>query len=196
MTQSKDHLPGTSSIADSVIQRLIGNRPLFEAFLRRRVQDDFIAQDLLQQSFVKAIQQQHSLNNEESIVPWFYRILRNTVIDYYRAKASEDTRQNDFLTESRVLTDNHVPSLDEVKTSVCSCMEGVISKLRPGYAELIRRLDLAGEPVTEVARDLQITTNNATVRLHRARQALRQSLEDSCGICSKHGCLNCVCEES
>ena len=194
MTQSKDHLTGTPSIADSVIQRLIGNRSLFEAFLRRRIQDDFIAQDLLQQSFVKAIQQQHSLNNEESVVPWFYRILRNAVIDYYRAKASEDTRQYDFLNESRILTDDHVPSLDEVKTTVCSCMDGVLSALRPGYAELIRRLDLAGEPVTEVARDLQITTNNATVRLHRARQALRQSLEDSCGICSKHGCLNCTCE--
>lgn len=159
------------------------------------MQDDFIVQDLLQQSFVKAIQQHHSLNNEESVVAWFYRILRNTLIDYYRSKASENARLNDYLQQSRVVTDDHAPSLDEVKTTVCSCLDGVISALRPGYADLIRRVDLTEEPITVVARDLQITPNNATVRLHRARQALRESLEVSCGICSKHGCLNCTCEK-
>lgn len=195
MAKLKHEQSGSSSIVDSVIQRLTENRSLFETFLRRRVQDDFIVQDLLQQSFVKAIQQQHSLHNEESVVAWFYRILRNTVIDYYRSKASEDTRRNDFLEQSRVLTDGHAPSLDEVKATVCSCLDGVVSALRPGYADLIRRVDLTGETLAVVARDLQITPNNATVRLHRARQALRQRLEDSCGICSKHGCLNCTCQE-
>jgi RNA polymerase sigma-70 factor (ECF subfamily) len=31
------------------------------------------------------------------------------------------------------------------------------------------------------------------VRLHRARQALRNSLEQACGVCTKHGCLNRTC---
>jgi RNA polymerase sigma-70 factor (ECF subfamily) len=196
MTTPKHGQPCSSPLADSVIQRLTENLSLFETFLRRRVQDDFIVQDLLQQSLLKAIQQQHSLNNAESVVSWFYRILRNTVVDYYRSKASENTRRNDFLKQARVLADDHVPSLDEVKGTVCSCLDDVVSALRPGYADLIRRVDLTGEPLAIVARDLQITPNNATVRLHRARQALRQSLENSCGICSKHGCLNCTCKES
>lgn len=196
MTTPKKEPLGLSSNADSVIHRLLENRSLFEAFLRRRVEDDFIVQDLLQQSLVKAIQQQHSLNNEESVVPWFYRILRNTVIDYYRAKASENARRNDFLEEAKVLADDHVPSLDEVKSTVCGCLDDAISILRPGYSELIRRIDLAGESVSAVAKDMQITPNNATVRLHRARQALRQGLEESCGVCSTHGCLNCTCKES
>jgi RNA polymerase sigma factor (sigma-70 family) len=196
MTKREHRQTGFSSIGDSVIQRLTENRSLFETFLRRRVQDDFLAQDLLQQSFVKAIQQQHSLNNEESVVPWFYRILRNTLIDYYRSQASENTRREEFLKQSCVLADDQVPSLDETKATVCSCLDGVISALSPGYADLIRRVDLTDEPLTVVARDLQITPNNATVRLHRARQALRKSLETSCGICSKHGCLHCTCREA
>lgn len=194
MTRPTRQQIDSSSIANSVLQRLSENRPLFETFLRRRVQDDVVVQDLLQQSFVKAIQQHHSLKNEESVVAWFYRILRNTLIDYYRSKASEHTRRNDYLKQSLVLADDHVPSLDEVKATVCSCLDGVISALRPGYADLIRRVDLKEQPIARVARDLQITPNNATVRLHRARQALRESLEVSCGICSKHGCLNCTCE--
>lgn len=196
MTTPKKEPHGLASDADSVIHRLTENRSLFEAFLRRRVEDDFMVQDLLQQSLVKAIQQQHSLNNEESVVPWFYRILRNIVIDYYRSQASEKARRGDFLEQTQVLADDHVPSLDEVKATVCRCLDDAISVLRPGYSDLIRRIDLAGEAVSAVAKDLQITPNNATVRLHRARQALRQSLEQACGVCSTHGCLNCTCNES
>lgn len=196
MTTPKKEPLGLSSDADSVIHRLTENRSLFEAFLRRRVEDDFLVQDLLQQSLVKAIQQQHSLNNEESVVPWFYRILRNTVIDYYRSNASENARRNDFLEEAKVLADDHVPSLDEVKATVCRCLDDAILVLRPGYSDLIRPIDLGGETISVVAKGLQITPNNATVRLHRARQALRQSLEQACGVCSAHGCLNCTCKES
>ena len=72
MTTPNKEQPDLSSKGDSVIHRLTENRSLFEAFLRRRVEDDFIVQDLLQQSLVKAIQQQHSLNSEESVVPWHY----------------------------------------------------------------------------------------------------------------------------
>src|SRR5262245_49571932 len=144
MTKSNHEQTSSSSIAESVLQRLMENRSLFETFLRRRVQEGSLAQDLLQQSLLKAVQQQHSLNNEESVVPWFYRVLRNTVIDYYRATASENIRQNEFLRLSRVLTDDHVSSLDEIKPAVCTCLDGVISALRPAYADLIRRVDLAG----------------------------------------------------
>lgn len=140
MTRSNEKQPDFTN-ADSVIHRLTENRSIFEAFLRRRVQDDFIVQDLLQQSLVKAVQQQRSLNNEESVVPWFYRILRNTVIDYYRAKTSESTRRNDFIEQSKVLADDHVPSLDEVKATVCGCLDDAISVLRPGYSDLTRRID-------------------------------------------------------
>jgi RNA polymerase sigma-70 factor (ECF subfamily) len=92
------------------------------------------------------------------------------------------------------LGENQAPPPDEVTTTICTCLDGLLPTLRPGYAELIRRVDLAGESLRTVARDLKITSNNATVRLHRARQVLRETLENACGICSKHGCLNCVCE--
>jgi RNA polymerase sigma-70 factor (ECF subfamily) len=38
-----------------------------------------------------------------------------------------------------------------------------------------------------------ITPNNASVRLFRAREALRQQLQRSCGTCAEHGCLDCSC---
>jgi RNA polymerase sigma-70 factor (ECF subfamily) len=67
--------------------------------------------------------------------------------------------------------------------------------MRPAYAHLIGRIDLRGELPADVAKEMKLTTNNLTVRLHRARQALRASLEQACGICTKHGCLNCTCPQ-
>ena len=56
------------------------------------------------------------------------------------------------------------------------------------------RLHNQGEDAETVwAEDLGITPNNATVRLHRARKALKRELERSCGTCATHGCLDCGC---
>jgi len=83
--------------------------------------------------------------------------------------------------------------MDEIEAAVCECMNGLLPTLKETYAELIRRIDLGGETISEVARDLGVTENNLTVRLHRARQALKTSLERTCGTCTEHGCLNCTC---
>jgi RNA polymerase sigma-70 factor (ECF subfamily) len=71
----------------------------------------------------------------------------------------------------------------------------LVPTLRAEYAEILRRVDLDEEPLSEVARQLGITPNNASVRLHRARRSLRRQLERSCGTCATHGCLDCRCGE-
>jgi hypothetical protein len=65
-------------------------------------------------------------------------------------------------------------------------MTTLLPNLKAEYAEVLRRVDLEETPLPRVATDLAITTNNATVRLHRARQALRRQLERSCGTCATH----------
>jgi len=48
--------------------------------------------------------------------------------------------------------------------------------------------------VVDVAAELGVTPNNAAVRLHRARGALKKRLEQTCGTCTQHGCLDCTCQ--
>ncbi|QPD02723.1 MAG: ECF family RNA polymerase sigma factor [Candidatus Nitrospira kreftii] len=175
------------------LARILENEPAFRAFLGRQLGDRTIADDVFQQCLVRAIEHQHTIKREESVVPWFYRVLRNAVIDYYRAKAAQRGQHDAFEKDAQVLQLQAVPSLDEIKGTICHCIEEVIAALRPNYAELIRRIDLHGEAPAMVAKALHISQNNATVRLHRARQALRMSLEATCGVCTKHGCLNCTC---
>ena len=99
-----------------------------------------------------------------------------------------------FLQELNATGEQIVPSPDAMKPTVCACPERLFPTIRPAYAELLRRLDLPGESLDVVARDLTLTKNNLTVRLHRARQALRAALEASCGLCAEPGCLHCTCE--
>ena len=177
-----------------MLQRLLEHGSAFRAFLRRRVGDEALVDDLLQQSMIRAVQSHHSVRNNESVVAWFYKILRHTLIDYYRSNATEARRNDAFLQELTVSGDDKEPPLDEVKSTVCACLNRLLPKLRSNYAELIRRIDLEEESPKLVAEELKISPSNLTVRLHRARQALRASLEQSCGICSTHGCLNCTCD--
>ena len=180
--------------AGDLVQRLLDHDSAFRGFLRRRIGDEALVEDLLQHSFVKAVERQHSLRNDDSIVAWFYRVLRNTVIDYYRSHGAESKRDEAFLQELTHLGEDKEPPLDEMKAAVCQCLYGIMPELRSTYRELLRRIDLEGESPAHVANDLNITLNNLTVRLHRARQALREGLEQSCGVCSQHGCLNCSCD--
>lgn len=176
-----------------ILQNLLSRESDFRAFLRRRVSDDAMAEDLLQQSFMRAVQQEHRGEPPEQAVAWFYRILRNAVVDYYRARAGDDKKTAAFLQDLRASGDDKTAVLDELRPSVCACLQRLLPGLRPAYAELLRRIDLEGEAPAAVAQDLGVTMNNLTVRLHRARLALRKSLEQTCGVCTKHGCLHCTC---
>lgn len=177
----------------AVIQRLLENESAFRQFVRRRVGDEAVAEDILQQSFTRAVERSHSLNKDQSALAWFYQILRHTVADYYRSHGAEARRNQAFLEELTISGNHQEPPPDEVKATACACLHGLLPTLRGNYAELIKRIDLDGESPAHVAKELKISRNNLTVRLHRARQSLRASLEGACGICSKHGCLNCTC---
>lgn len=188
------HIPGDQR--PEILSHLLSRESDFRSFLRRRVADDALAEDLLQQSFMRAVQQEHQVEQLEQVVGWFYRILRNATVDYYRARGAEDRKLEAFVQELAATGNDKTPALDDLRPTVCACLQRLLPNLRPAYADLLNRIDLEGESPVSVAKQLGVTPNNLTVRLHRARQALRKSLEESCGICTKHGCLHCTCDET
>lgn len=92
------------------------------------------------------------------------------------------------------LTDDMGPAVDaELMTTVCACAMSLLDTLKPEYADALRRVDLAGVSVKAFAEEGSMTANNASVRLFRARRALRRQVERICGTCAEHGCLDCSC---
>jgi len=69
----------------------------------------------------------------------------------------------------------------------------LLPTLKVEYADLVRRIDLEGADIAQVASGRAMTPNNVRVTLHRERRALRRQLEVRCGTCSEHGCLDCSC---
>lgn len=174
----------TETIAD-----LIQQRRQFLHFVRRRVDSTDTAEDIIQSAYTRAIEQSPTLRNEESAVAWFYRILRNAVIDHYRHRAAEDRALDrwaeDLLTQ---------PAPDAATESiVCECIGDVLITMKPAYSEILREVDLSGNSLEAFATKSGITSGNAAVRVHRARQALKKRLTTVCGTCSKHGCIDCSC---
>lgn len=177
---------------ESVTKTLLESRRSFRSFLVARVGSEQIADDLLQDAFRKAVESPPQNHNSESVVAWFYRVLRTTLIDHYRASGTEKKR----LEGMAEATDNRVPPIDEIKAETCLCMRQLLPTLKPNYAQVLERVDLSEEQPEQVAQALGITRANLDVRLHRAREALRKSLVRVCGACSEHGCLDCSCREA
>lgn len=169
--------------------QLVNNHRQFLGFLERRVGDRALAEDILQDAFVKSLQNPPAAEDESSAVAWFYRVLRNAVIDHYRRNGARNRALEGFAAE---LGDAVEPP-PEVREEICGCVARLAATLKPEYESAIRRIDLEGAPVQEYAAEAGITPNNASVRVFRAREALRKTVKASCGTCAEHGCLECSC---
>lgn len=168
-------------------EQLLKELETFTAFARSRVGDPHLAADVVQDSLLKAVKSADQLRDDESVTAWFYRILRRTIIDLYRRRATSQAALE------RLERELATPSAAEESRAACACVEALIPTLKAEYAELVRRLDLGGESVETVAGALGLSANNLRVRHHRARQQLRERLEQTCRLCAKHGCLDCTC---
>lgn len=172
------------------VRRLLGHRAEFLAYLRKQGASDAQAEDLLQSALVRGLEPWAAAPADEKLVPWFYRVLRNALIDDARRAAAAGRALARYAHEA---PDAHTPV--EARR-ICRCAHQVLAALKPTYAELVEQVDLGGVSVEDAARRAGITPNHAYVRLHRARKALRERLESICGQCAtgEGRCSDCYCQ--
>lgn len=73
-------------------------------------------------------------------------------------------------------------------------MKALLGNVKPEYRDAIQTIDLEEGSLANLATRAGITANNAAVRVHRAREALRKQVMTACGICATHGCIDCHCK--
>src|SRR3954463_14960902 len=172
-----------------VVAALAESHRAFLGFLEKRVGRREVAEDLLQDAFARGLASLPALENAESAVAWFYRVLRNAVIDHHRRGGAGERALSALAREM----EEHVePDLD-TRNAVCRCVARLSETLKPEYAQALRRVEVDGISVQDFAAETGITANNAAVRVFRAREALRKRVARSCGTCAEHGCLDCTC---
>lgn len=163
---------------------LLLRRDEFVGFLRHRLAVPADADDVLQQAFLTAARTSGALRSEASLMPWFYQVLRTALADHLRAQARAARPVIDLEPSS---------TMPPFEVGNCACGVALLYELPDAYREILTRVDVREEPIEDAARALGLTQNNATVRLHRARKALRERLEACCGCKSSRECQSCHC---
>ena len=172
-----------------VATRLVDSHRQFLAFLERRLGDRALAEDILQNAFVKTLEKAESIRDDESAVAWFYRLLRNAIVDHHRRSSVRNRALDGLAAEMK----DAVEPPHEIRGAICACVGELAQNLKPEYAEAIRRVEVEDVPVNVFADEAGISANNAAVRVFRAREALRKQVKASCRTCAEHGCIECTC---
>lgn len=172
--------------AHALARELLVDRNAFLAFLRRRLPSAADAEDILQQALVKATEHAQDVRDGQRLRSWFFQILRRTLADHHAQRAVRESKLAALAAEMDTSTPREL--------ATCACSLGQLEHIRPEYAEILRRVDIEEQSLSEAAEALGVTVNNAGVRLHRARRALREQLEAFCGTRSIRARLDCNCD--
>jgi RNA polymerase sigma-70 factor (ECF subfamily) len=157
------------------------------AFLERRLGSRALAEDILQEAFARSMTKVEQLEREESAVAWFYRVLRNALTDYQRRSGVAARKLEELARELSQ------PAEPDTHAAVCQCVKGLAASLKPEYAEALQAVEVEGVPVKDFAVAAGISSNNAAVRVFRAREALKLQVKRCCGSCADDNCRDCTC---
>src|SRR6476620_4778266 len=142
------------SLSPAAIQRLVDHHRQFLAFLQTRVESRAAAEDILQSAFVKGLERGAEVRDEESAVAWFYRVLRNAVIDHYRHRAASGRAYEgwgkEFVTQA-------APEA-ELRQEICQCVSSLLETLKPDYQAALRIIDLEEGSLNDLAKQAGITS--------------------------------------
>jgi RNA polymerase sigma-70 factor (ECF subfamily) len=129
---------GEAELLPGVIESLVQNHRRFLSFLERRVGSPALAEELLQSAYVRTLEKGGELQEGEGAVAWFYRLLRNALVDHYRRSAAESRALEREAQEASEAVE------PELKQAICACIHDLLPALKPEYAELVRQVDLGG----------------------------------------------------
>lgn len=186
--RTSTHYENAVPPSPDVVERLVQSHRDFLAFLERRLQNRAQAEDLLQDAFVRGLPKSGAVE-PDGAVTWFYQVLRNALIDHARRNGTSAAALEKL---ARELGDEHEPAPD-TRDAICGCVGTLAKTLKPEYAQVIDAVEVEGQSLAAFAEAHGITANNAAVRVHRAREALKKQVASACGTCAEHGCVDCTC---
>ncbi len=160
-------------------------RPLF-SLLYRMVRDRELAEDLAQETFVKALNAIESYRPEYKFSSWIFKIANNAAIDHLRRRELDTLSlegsphaETPEAIEATALQigDRQESPLDEVQArELGGEIEAAIAKLRPEYRSCILLRHVEGRTYEEIAEILGLPLGTVKTYIHRARNELRREL--------------------
>jgi len=154
-------------------------------YVRRRTKDDATADDVVQEIFLKVLNNLERINETENVQEYLYGIARNTLIDSFRAKKlvlQEDVKENKSINTSLQSTPEEElsSSLNEI-VSGC-CIRPFINQLPEKYREALISSEIKNESQKDLAERLNLSYSGAKSRVQRGREKLKGLLQQCCNF--------------
>lgn len=135
------------------------------------------AEDLVQETYVKALKGFSSFQLGTNFRAWIYRILRNTFLTSRTGLRTAMTVPLDSEEEGfERATENQTPETILIERSNSELVQSAIGELPVPFREVLLLCDLEEMSYQEIAETLSIPIGTVMSRLSRARNALRDSL--------------------
>lgn len=142
-------------------------------YLQHRVADTHLAEDLLQDVFVKAMRQGSGFCDLDNQRAWLYQVARNALVDHLRLHRATVELPEDIP--------QTIEQADPVVT-LSACVARVLSELAAEDRDIIEQCDLNGMKQQDYASAHDLTLPAVKSRLLRARQRMRDTLSTNCKV--------------
>ena len=156
-------------------------------FFRRRVTDEQLAEDLLQETFVRVHNGLASLQQQDRLAAWVQRIAQNTLRDYFR----RGFVSKEALTSDGVVADEmpeESPLDENYNEEIAAGLGCIVQQLPPRYREAIEMAEIRGLSQSEVGERLGLSLSGAKSRVQRGRGKLKELLLECCHFeLDRHG---------
>jgi RNA polymerase sigma-70 factor (ECF subfamily) len=163
--------PFTGISQRRALKKLVGNsRDRLYRMAYAWTHNPHLADDLVQQTLYKALNNQKQLKDVGAAEAWLFRILSNCLKDYYRAKREV------LSAEELIIVDNRTPEYESEKQQLVDKVRRAVSRLPLPQRQVITLVDLEGFTYATVAETLEVPVGTVMSRLCRGRRALREFL--------------------
>jgi RNA polymerase sigma-70 factor (ECF subfamily) len=151
-------------------------------YIMSMVRDRAEAEDLTQETFLRAHRSRNSLRDAGAQTAWLYRIATNTCLDRLRQYARRSPMESETDLDQMDLAEPDTPSLQKVieQDEMSACVQGYLNRLSDSYRAVILLHDMHELTSPEIAQLLGESLSNVKIRLHRARLKLRSALQAGC----------------
>jgi RNA polymerase sigma-70 factor (ECF subfamily) len=140
------------------------------------------AEDLTQETFLKAYRKLDSLREAGAQTTWLYRIATHTCLDRLRQYTRFSSHETDADLDQVDIAEPDSPSLQKVieQDEMSACVQNYLNRLSDSYRAVIMLHDMHDLTATEISDLLGESLPNIKIRLHRARLKLKSALAAGC----------------
>ena len=168
-------LPDVSALFESYHQQIY-------RYALGLMHDPAEADDVAQETFLRAYQRLDTLRDSGALTTWLYRIATRICLDRPRQRARRTPTESEDNPDELDEADPDVPSLQQVieRNDMSACVQRYLEGLPDSYRAVILLHDLDGLTGPEIAEALDLSLATVKIRLHRARRRLQAQLEAGC----------------